>query len=111
MKIVKKIIKWIKESEVLTKEEKRKLIKRGKIEYLLNSYKIILKFPFLILGILFATLECLFNYLAEIFDLIEQVFSSICIKIDNLKEINLTKGKAREKLIKEIKDKKIYNIY
>lgn len=108
---MKKIIKWIKESEVLTEEEKKKLIKRGKIEYLLNSYKTILKFPFLILGILFATLECLFNYFADIFDLIEQTFSSICIKIDSLKEVNLTKGEAREKLIKEMKNRKFYNIY
>lgn len=106
MKRNKRIIKLIKESQVLTEQEKKNFIKKAKIENFINSYKIIIKLPFLILGITFATLECLFGYITEWFDLIEQVFSSICIKIDNTKDIVLTNGETREKLLKEIKGKK-----
>ena len=107
----KRIIKMIKESETLTKQEKRELIIKGRIENIVNSYKVIIKLPFFILGILFVTLECLFGYITEFFSLIEQVFSSICIKIDNFKEFNITNGKAREKILKEIKEKKVYKVY
>ena len=107
MKINKKrIIKMIKESQVLTEQEKKELIRKAKIENFVNSYKIIIKLPFLIIGIIFATLTMIFATISEYFDLIEQVFSSICIKIDNFKEFNITNGKAREKILKEIKEKK-----
>lgn len=106
----KRIIKMIKESETLTKQEKRELITKGRIENIVNSYKVIIKLPFFILGISFVTLECLFGYITEFFSLIEQVFSSICIKIDNFKEFNITNGKAREKILKEIKEKKVYKV-
>lgn len=102
----KRIIKMIKESQVLTEQEKKELIRKGKIENFVNSYKIIIKLPFLILGLTFVTLECLFGHITEFFDLIEQVFSSICIKIDNFKEFNITNGEIREKVLKEIKEKK-----
>ena len=102
----KRIIKMIKESQVLTEQEKKELIRKGKIENFVNSYKIIIKLPFLILGLTFVTLECLFGYITEFFSLIEQVFSSICIKIDNFKEFNITNGEIREKILKEIKEKK-----
>lgn len=106
----KRIIKMIKESETLTKQEKRELITKGRIENIVNSYKVIIKLPFLILGLTFVTLECLFGYITEFFSLIEQVFSSICIKIDNFKEFNITNGEAREKILKEIKEKKVYKV-
>lgn len=96
----------IRESQVLTEQEKKELIRKGKIENFVNSYKIIIKLPFLILGLTFVTLECLFGHITEFFDLIEQVFSSICIKIDNFKEFNITNGEIREKILKEIKEKK-----
>ena len=106
----KRILKMIKESQTLTKQEKKDLIIKGRIENIINSYKVIIKLPFLILGISFATLECLFGYITELFSLIEQVFSSICIKIDNTKDITLTNGEAREKILKEIKEKKVYKV-
>lgn len=102
----KRIIKMIKESQVLTEQEKKELIRKGKIENFVNSYKIIIKLPFLILGLTFVVLEYLFSHITEFFDLIEQVFHSICIKIDNFKEFNITNGEIREKLLKEIKEKK-----
>ena len=52
----------IKESKVLTEQEKRTLIRRGKIENIINSYKFFLKLPFLIIGIFFATLTMIFAY-------------------------------------------------
>lgn len=94
----KRIIKIIKESQTLTEQEKKELIKKAKIENFVNSYKIIIKSPFLIIGIIFATLTMIFATISECFDL-------ICIKIDNIKDITFTKGKAREKLLKEIKYK------
>lgn len=101
----RKIIKVIKESQVLTKQEKKELIKKAKIENFVNGYKIFLKLPFLILGILFATLTMVFASISELFDLMEQVFSSICIRIDNLKEFVITNNNTREKILKEIKEK------
>ena len=106
----RKIIKMIKESKVLTEQEKRTLIRRGKIENIINSYKFFLKLPFLIIGIFFATLIMIFAYFSEIFDLFEEVFSSICAKIDSLKEFVITNNNTREKILKEIKDNTIYKV-
>lgn len=106
----RKIIKMIKESKVLTEQEKRTLIRRGKIENIINSYKFFLKLPFLIIGIFFATLTMIFTYFSEIFDLFEEVFSSICAKIDSLKEFVITNNNTREKILKEIKDNTIYKV-
>ena len=102
----KRIIKMIKESQVLTDQEKKDLIRKAKLENFVNSYKIIIKLPFLIIGIIFATLTMIFATISEYFDLIEQVFNSICIKIDNTKDITFTNGEVREKILKEIKEKK-----
>lgn len=101
----RKIINIIKKSKVLTEKEKKELIRKGKIENFINSYKIIIKLPFLIIGIFFATLTMLFATISEFFDLIEQIFNSICIKIDNLNDLVLTNGEIREKILKEIKEK------
>lgn len=107
----RRMLKILKQSKVLTKKEKRKLIIKGTVESIVNSYKIIIKIPFQILGITFATLEFLFNSIAELFSLIEQVFSSICLKIDDIKEFTLTSNsKAREKVLKEIKENQIKKI-
>lgn len=102
----KRIIKIIKESQVLTEQEKKDLIRKGKIENFVNSYKIIIKLPFLIIGIIFATLTMIFTTISKCFDLVEQVFHSICIKIDDTKDITFTNGEVREKILKEIKEKK-----
>lgn len=110
MKRFKRTLKMIKQSKVLTDKEKKELIGKGIIEMILNSYKIIIKFPFAFLGIIFLTLTTTLNYLAEFFDLIEQIFRSICIRIEDWKEITLTNGQARERLIKEIKDNKTIKI-
>lgn len=107
----RRTLKILKQSKVLTRKEKRELIIKGTIEGIVNSYKIIIKIPFQILGITFATLEFLFNSIAEFFDLIEQIFYSFCLKIDNLKEFTLTSNnKAREKVLKEIKENQIKKI-
>ena len=101
----KRIIKIIKESQVLTKQEKKNLIRKAKIENFVNSYKIIIKLPFLIIGIIFATLTMIFTTISKCFDLVEQVFHSICIKIDDTKDITFTNEEVREKILKEIKEK------
>ena len=43
----------------------------------------------------------IFATISEYFDLIEQVFNSICIKIDNTKDITFTNGEVREKILKD----------
>ena len=103
----KRIFKIIEESQVLTEQEKKELIKKAKIENFVNSYKIIIKSPFLIIRIIFATFTMIFATISEVFDLIEQVFHSICIKIDNIKDITFTQGEAREKILKEMTEKNI----
>lgn len=107
----RKGIKIIKQSEVLSKEEKREYIIKGTIEELLNSWKWFAKLPFTIIGITFVTLECLFGYLAEGASLVEQVFRSIVLWLDDRRDITLTNGETREKLLKEIKEKNIKKVY
>lgn len=104
---IKQVIKLINKSNVLNKQEKRKLIVKGLIETVVNAYKFIIKLPFIILGILFATIEMVFSYIVELTDLIEQVFHCIVDWLeDKLPELALTKGQARDKLIEEIKQNK-----
>jgi hypothetical protein len=109
MKIIK-VIKLTRQSKVLTEQEKRELIRKGLIESIINSILGIIKLPFIILGILFATLEIIFNGLAEIFDFGEGVTYDFCEGIDNHLQISLTNGQARDKLIKEIRENKIKKI-
>lgn len=101
---ITKVIKIVKKSNVLTKQEKRGLIIKGLIETIVNVYKTIVKAPFAIIGMILVTLETLLHTIAEGIELIEQVFSCIVILLDEkLPECSLTKGQARDKLIKEIK--------
>lgn len=104
---INKVIKLINKSKVLSKQEKRKLIVKGLIETVINAYKFIIKLPFIILGMLFATIEMVFSYIVELADLIEQVFHCIVDWLeDRLPELTLTKGQARDKLMEEIKQNK-----
>ena len=104
---IKQVIKLINKSKILSKQEKRELIVKGLIETVVNAYKFIIKLPFIILGILFATIEMVFSYIVEFADLIEQVFHCIVDWLeDKLPELALTKGQARDKLMEEIKQNK-----
>ena len=104
---IKQVIKLINKSKVLNKQEKRELIVKGLLETVVNTYKFIIKLPFIILGMLFVTIEMIFSYIVEWADLIEQVFHCIVDLLeDKLPELALTKGKARNKLIEEIKQNK-----
>lgn len=90
----------------ITRQEKRGLIIKGIIENCINSYKTIIKLPFLLLGILFTSIYYLLNLLSELFDLIQNVFMNICLNIeDNLPDVTITKGKARDKVLQEIRNK------
>ena len=101
----RKIIEIIKNSEVLTNEEKRELIVKAKIENFINSYKLIVKTPFLLLKYLFIAFEFVFEHISILFGIITEIFNSICIKIDTSKDFTLTEGQAREKILEEIKIK------
>lgn len=100
---ITKVIKLVRKSKVLTEKEKRELIGKGLIETIVNSYKGLCKLPFTIVGITFCLFGMLFAKLKELMELLEAPFSGIVQSIDNWKEISLTKGNTRDKLIKEIK--------
>ena len=104
---ITRVIKIIKRSNVLTSQEKKELIIKGLLESIVNSYKLILIVPFTLLRILFLILENLFNYITEFIGIIETVFYELVNLLDRkLPELNLTKGKARDRMIQEIKNKK-----
>ena len=104
---ITRAIKLIKRSNVLTKQEKKELIIKGLLESIVNSYKLILIVPFALLRILFLILENLFNYITEFIGIIETVFYELTNLLDRkLPELSLTKGKARDRIIQEIKNKK-----
>lgn len=102
-----KIIKLVNRSKTLTNKEKRELISKGLIEQVINVYKTIIKLPFVLIGVTLCIIGCLFEYIVDGIQLIEQVFRSIVFWLDDkIPEINLTKGQARDKMIAEIKGKK-----
>ena len=104
---ITRVIKLIKRSNILTKQEKKELIVKGLLESIVNSYKLILIVPFALLRILFLILENLFNYITEFIGVIEAVFYELTNLLDRkLPELSLTKGKARDRVIQEIKNKK-----
>lgn len=104
---ITRVIKMIKRSNILTKQEKKELIIKGLLESIVNSYKLILIVPFALLRILFLILENLFNYITEFIGIIEAVFNELTNLLDRkLPELSLTKGNARDRMIQEIKDKK-----
>ena len=101
LQVFKKIIK----SKTLTKKEKNELIIKGLTENLVNSYKFILKIPFLVIGLPFVGLGALLTKLGELCFFIQTPCENICTKIeDNLPDFVITKNKAREKILKEIKN-------
>ena len=100
-------IKLINKSKTLTNKEKRELISKGLIEQVINVYKVIIKLPFVLIGLTLCIIGCIVNYIGEGIELVEQVFRSIVFWLDNkIPEINLTKGQARDKMIAEIKGEK-----
>lgn len=100
-------IKLINRSKTLTNKEKRELIGKGLIEQVINVYKVIIKLPFVLIGLTLCIIGCIVNYIGEGIELVEQVFRSIVFWLDDkIPEINLTKGQARDKMIAEIKGKK-----
>ena len=104
---ITRAIKMIKRSNILTKQEKKELIIKGLLESIVNSYKLFLIAPFALLRILFLVLENLFNYITEFIGIIETVFYELTNLLDRkLPELSLTKGKTRNRIIQEIKNKK-----
>lgn len=100
---VTRFIKLVRKSEVLTKQEKKDIIRKALIERVLNSYKGLCKLPFAIVGITFCLFGMLFAKLEELMELIEAPFRGIVQSIEDWDEVVLTRGEARDKLLKEIK--------
>ena len=104
-------LKLIKKSQVLTKEEKRKLFTFGLLEVIINSYVNIIQLPFKLIGYILIVIQHIFELIANGLELFISVLEQLCIMLDTrLPQVNLTRGKAREKVLKEIKDNKIYKV-
>ena len=101
-----KLIKGIKLINKLniTKEEKRRFIILGTLETFINSYKMILKLPFLLIICIFIIIGTVFEKITELFDVIVIPFDPIINKIDKLKTIELCKKEDKDKLYQKIKE-------
>lgn len=104
-------LKLIRKSQVLSKEEKRKLFVFGLLEVIINSYVNIIQSPFKLIGYILIIIQHIFELIADGLELFISVLEQLCIMLDTrLPQVNLTRGKAREKVLKEIKDNKIYKV-
>lgn len=92
----------IKKSKVLTKKEKRELTTKAIVENIVNSYKLIIILPILIIRIIFVILTTIFTTISNFFDIIQETLIQVCFKIDDIKDINLTRCQASRKVIEEI---------
>lgn len=104
-------LKLIRKSQVLSKEEKRKLFTFGLLEVIINSYVNIIQLPFKLISYILIVIQHIFELIANGLELFISVLEQLCIMLDTrLPQVNLTRGKAREKVLKEIKDSKIYKV-
>lgn len=103
-------LKIIKRSKVLTKKEKRKMIALGFCETFCNSYKLILKLPFLIFAIPLILLGAGLEYLGEFLQNVGDIIDTPIQKINDINDITFTKGEAREKLLTEIKGERVAQV-
>lgn len=104
-------LKLIRKSQVLSKEEKRKLFTFGLLEVIINSYVNIIQLPFKLIGYILIIIQHIFELIANGLELFISILEQLCIMLDTrLPQVNLTRGKAREKVLKEIKDNKIYKV-
>lgn len=104
-------LKLIRKSQVLSKEEKRKLFTFGLLEVIINSYVNIIQLPFKLIGYILIIIQHIFELITNSLELFISVLEQLCIMLDTrLPQVNLTRGKAREKVLKEIKDSKIYKV-
>ena len=96
---------------LLSKEEKRKLFTFGLLEVIINSYVNIIQLPFKLISYILIIIQYIFELIANGLELFISVLEQLCIMLDTrLPQVNLTRGKAREKVLKEIKDNKIYKV-
>lgn len=104
-------LKLIRKSQVLSKEEKRKLFTFGLLEVIINSYVNIIQLPFKLIGYILIIIQHIFELITNGLELFISILEQLCIMLDTrLPQVNLTRGKAREKVLKEIKDSKIYKV-
>lgn len=104
-------LKLIRKSQVLSKEEKRKLFTFGLLEVIINSYVDIIQLPFKLIGYILIIIQHIFELITNGLELFISVLGQLCIMLDTkLPQVNLTRRKAREKVLKEIKDNKIYKV-
>lgn len=84
-----KTIKMIRESKGLTEAEKNSFIRRGILEVIINSWKIILKLPFYLIKYLCIVIGAGAEKIEDLFYSISNFFENILYKIDGMKTIYL----------------------
>lgn len=98
-----KLFKIINKNKTLNKQEKKELKRKGLIEYIVNFYKKLLKFPFQCVGVTLCLIGELFSILEKVIEFIQKPFYFITEWLeDTLPELNITRGKARNEIIKQI---------
>ena len=95
-----KIIKKISKTD-LTRKEKIRIIGLGLLETIVNSYKLILKLPFFLIGWLFVVLSILFEFMYNLFEIIATICQQIVLKIDMKKDIQFVPKTDRKKIIEK----------
>lgn len=96
--------KIIQRLEGLTEQEKKKFIRIGTIEEVLNGYKLIFKIPLLLISYLFIIVSTLFLKISELLELITTVNEELINFIDNHFTIQIAKKQDIERLVKIIKE-------
>ena len=89
-------------SKIITKKEKKKLVIRAIIENIINGNKFIIISPILMIRTIFVILTTIFTTISNFFDIIQETLIQVCFKIDDIKDINLTRCQASRKVIEEI---------
>ena len=78
---------------------------------IINSYVNIIQLPFKLVSYILIVIQHIFELIANGLELFISILEQLCIMLDTrLPQVNLTRGKAREKVLKEIKDNKIYKV-
>lgn len=102
-----KIIKEIRNIKEFSKKKKNRIIRNALLTEIVNVWKPIIKFPFMIIGITLAIICATFEKIAEIIELIESIFECICYKIESLPIIKFGDEEENKETIRIIREKQM----
>lgn len=103
-------IKTIKKLKGLTEQEKKYFITKGILEIIINSYKVVLKLPFYLVGYLFIVIGAGAEKIEDLFYFLSNFIENILYKIEKIKSINLCTKQEIDHLKKIIKEEHTYKV-